>query len=447
MKFTKLLAILMVSFSMFAASWLQAQEQAKPIDQAQIQRLGVVFEAVRQLYVDKKSDKEIIEHAMEGMLADLDPHSAYLSGDELRDLSDMTEGGFVGIGIEITMKHGLLQVVTPLDDSPAKKAGIEPGDLIMRVDGKAVRGMKISEVVKNIRGKPGTTVTLVLMRKGVDHPVTVKVPREQIEIHSVRSKIIDQNYGYIRIASFQSNTGDQVLDAIDELNQKAKNHLKGIILDLRNNPGGVMQAAVAVADAFLDVNKVGYDHKVVYTKGRVDDMKYTGYVATGDRTKGLPVVAIINNGSASAAEIVAGALQDHHRALIVGERSFGKGSVQTVYPLDDEGAIKLTTARYYTPSGRAIQAKGVTPDVDIKAWKIPDNAKPAESFDIREEGLQSHLTQEQSADQGDVALMQDIKAEEAGEAKKDLIYEDYQLHEAVTLLKALSRLSVIKAAS
>ena len=268
---------------------------------------------------------------------------------------------------EVTLKHGLLQVVTPLDDSPAKKAGIEPGDLIMRVDGKAVRGMKINQVVKSIRGKPGTRVTLAIMRKGVDHPLTVTVPREKIEIDSVRSKVIDQHYGHIRIASFQSNTGDQVLDAIDQLQKKANNHLEGIILvegiilDLRNNPGGVMQAAVAVADAFLDVNKVGYDHKVVYTKGRVDEMKYTGYVATSDKTNGIPIVAIINNGSASAAEIVAGALQDHHRALIVGERSFGKGSVQTVYPLGNGDAIKLTTARYYTPSGRAIQAQGMTP--------------------------------------------------------------------------------------
>jgi carboxyl-terminal processing protease len=446
MKKYKPFIILAVVLSIALTGFVQAHEPTKPINKKQIQRLGVVFEAVRQLYVDEKSDKEIVEHAMEGMLSDLDPHSAYLSGDELRDLNDMTEGGFVGIGIEITLKHGLLQVVTPLDDSPAKKAGIEPGDLIMRVDGKAVRGMKINQVVKSIRGKPGTRVTLAIMRKGVDHPLTVTVPREKIEIDSVRSKVIDQHYGYIRIASFQSNTGDQVLDAIDQLQKKANNHLEGIILDLRNNPGGVMQAAVAVADAFLDVNKVGYDHKVVYTKGRVDEMKYTGYVATSDKTNGMPIVAIINNGSASAAEIVAGALQDHHRALIVGERSFGKGSVQTVYPLGNGDAIKLTTARYYTPSGRAIQAQGVTPDVQIKAWKIPENAKPAESFEIREEGLQSHLAKErQPVDEDDVALMQDIKDQEANEAKKDLIYRDYQLHEAVTLLKALSKLNATKA--
>jgi len=445
----KYLALVVFAFSLcggvFAADNMVETNQS--FDQEQVVRLGTVVEAIRQLYVDKKNDKELIDHALEGMLADLDPHSAYLDKDEVRALSDMTEGGFSGIGVEIEMKRGMLQVVSPLDGSPASKAGVKPGDLIVKVDGKVVRGMKVSQIIKRIRGPKGSTVMLTILRKGKNQPLVVAVKRDDIKLNSVRSKVLAPHYGYIRISSFQSNTGDDVLDAIKQLKKDTKGELKGVVVDLRNNPGGVLQAAVAVSDAFLDVNKIGYDHKVVYTKGRMPEGQYTGYVSTADKLGGVPIVVLINNGSASAAEIVAGALQDHHRALIVGTRSFGKGSVQTVFPMKDGTAIKLTTARYYTPAGRAIQAKGIEPDVAVKEWKIPDTIKVQEGFDIREEGLDHHLNaeNEQQNGQDDKALLQQINSDEDKTDKKDLIYRDYQLHQALTLLRALTTITTNQA--
>lgn len=381
-----------------------------------------VYEHIRQGYVDEIDDKTLLEYAIKGMLSELDPHSAYLDASSFEDLQMNTTGEFGGLGIEVGMEDGFIKVISPIDDTPAQKAGVQAGDLIIKLDDTPVKGIGLGGAIKLMRGPKGSKIQLTIMRKGIEKPLVLTLIRDIISVESVRSKMFDDGYGYIRIAQFQVNTGKELITEIKKLNS-TKAPLKGLVLDLRNNPGGVLQASVEVVDAFLN------DGLIVYTKGRIANADLRYNAQTGDETNGLPIVVLINDGSASASEIVAGALQDHHRALIMGTSSFGKGSVQTVIPLSDDKAIKLTTALYYTPSGRSIQAQGIIPDLIVNRANIT----PLESkgLRIKEADLAGHLgngngKKERGSSTNDVTTDTD-----------DILKKDNQLLEALNVLKGL----------
>ncbi len=343
--------------------------------------LGDVFALVRADYVDKVSDETLVEGAINGMLTSLDPHSNYLNAKNFNDMKVQTRGEFGGLGIEVSMENGLVKVVSPIDDTPAAHAGIKPGDLITRLDGTPVQGLTLPEAVEKMRGPVNSDITLTIRRAGRD-PFDVKLTRAIIKIKSVRSHLEGGNIGYIRITSFNEQTDVGLTNAMKTLKKEANNKLIGVVLDLRNNPGGLLDQAVAVSDAFLDKGEI------VSTRGRRSDDAQRYDAHGGDIAAGLPVAVLINGGSASASEIVAGALKDHHRAILIGTRSFGKGSVQTIIPLAGHGAMRLTTARYYTPSGRSIQARGIEPDVVVEAAKIErpaakDATKDAKTADSK----------------------------------------------------------------
>ena len=326
---------------------------------------GEVMERAKLNYVEEVSDKKLIESAINGMLTSLDPHSSYLDADSFNYMSEQTKGKFGGLGIEVTMDNGLVKVVSPIDDTPAAKAGIKAGDYITNINGETVVGMSLNDAVSKMRGKVGEKVKLSIRRVN-SKPIELTIKRQEIKIQSVKNEIKEDSIVYIRISSFTEDVDKSVSEAITKAKKKLKNKLLGIVIDVRNNPGGLLDQAVDVSDLFLEKGEI------VSTRSRneADTVKYMAN--EGDIAKGLPIVVIINEGSASASEILAGALQDHHRAIILGEKSFGKGSVQTVIPLRDYGAMRLTTARYYTPSGRSIQAKGIEPDVEVKPAKIEE---------------------------------------------------------------------------
>jgi carboxyl-terminal processing protease len=326
----------------------------------QLNLFGDVFEKIRSDYVDKPEDSKLIESAINGMLTSLDPHSSYMDAKSFKDMQVQTRGEFGGLGIEVTMEDGQLKVVTPIDDTPAAKAGVMAGDIIAAIDDEPVQGLSLNQAVEKMRGAVNTPVRLKIVRKGASDPLELKITRDVIRIRSVRLRNEGGDVGYIRITQFNEQTFDGLKKAIEELNKEIPaDKLKGYVVDLRNNPGGLLDQAIAVSDAFLERGEI------VSTRGRNADESQRYNARSGDLTKGKPVIVLINGGSASASEIVAGALQDHKRATVVGSRSFGKGSVQTIIPLGSNGAIRLTTARYYTPSGRSIQAKGIDPDVQI----------------------------------------------------------------------------------
>ena len=392
-----------------------------------IRSLGEVFGKIKQNYVEKVEDKELLENAIRGLLSGLDPHSAYLDKDAFTELREGTSGEFGGLGIVVGMKDGFVNVISPIDDTPAERAGVKSGDLIIRLDDKNVKGMTLEDAVGIMRGKPNTDIELTIVREGADKPLKIEVTRAIIKIQSVRSKTLDKGFGYIRVSAFQERTGADLRKAISKLKKANNKKLKGLVLDLRNNPGGLLSAAVEVSDAFLD----GGD--VVSIKGR-NESNTTTYSAKGmDLINEAPIIVLINGGSASASEIVAGALQDHKRAIIMGNLSFGKASVQTVVPLGNGSALKLTTARYYTPSGASIQAKGITPDIvldDVKVSKADDDGFKR----TKEKDLTGHL------DNGD----SEKKANNKKSSKKDkedklvLAKDDYALYEALNLLKGLN---------
>jgi carboxyl-terminal processing protease len=359
------------------------------------------YSRIKQNYVESVDDKELIEHAIRGMLEGLDPHSDFLMGDDYLDLKESTHGEFGGLGLEVGAENGFIKVIAPIDDTPAQKAGVKAGDLIIRLDGKPVKGMSLSKAVKSMRGKPGTELMLTILREGEEQPLQIKVVRDIIHIVSVKSRLLEERFGYIRISNFQIATARNLLEKVEKLQQQADGSLKGLILDLRNNPGGVLTAAVAVSDAFLD------DGLIVYTEGRTADSKITYSATANDILDGEPIVVLVNEGSASASEIVAGALQDHRRAVIVGQQTFGKGSVQTVVPVMEEAAIKLTTARYYTPLGRSIQAEGIKPDIELAPVSI-ELSKKISAHSIKEKDLTGHLVN------GDGEKEQHLKPEESG---------------------------------
>lgn len=323
-----------------------------------------VFERVKQDYVEPVEDRELIEAAINGMLTSLDPHSGYLDLEHFRDMQVQTKGEFGGLGIEVTMENGLVKVVSPIDDTPAARAGLQPGDFITHLDGEPVTGLTLSEAVDRMRGRVGTDILLTVLRQSAGEPFDVTITRAIITIRSVRHRLEGGDVGYVRVTSFTEQTENGIADAVEELQAESGDALKGFVLDLRNNPGGLLEQAVAVSDAFLNAGEI------VSTRARDLDETQRFNAREGDLADGLPMVVIINGGSASASEIVAGALQDHGRALVLGTKSFGKGSVQTIMPLPGNGAMRLTTARYYTPSGRSIQAKGIDPDIIVQPARL-----------------------------------------------------------------------------
>lgn len=397
-----------------------AATTALPLDE--IRTFTEVFQKIKTDYVEEIDDKTLLENAIRGMLAGLDPHSDYLDGEAYLGLQEGTTGEFGGLGVEIGMENGFIKVISPIDDTPAKRAGIEAGDLIVKMDDTPVKGMSIEDAIKMMRGKPGSDIKLTIVREGSEAPIDVIVTRDIITVKSVKFETLEPGFAYVRISSFQSHTGADVKRAIEKTLKENNNKIKGLILDLRNNPGGLLGAAVEVSDAFLTGGKI------VFTKGRVQDSELRFNAKPSDMLNGAPIVVLVNGGSASASEIVAGALQDHRRAVIMGRPTFGKGSVQTVLPMKNDTAVKLTTARYYTPNGRSIQAEGIQPDVVIERLRLDEDKSP--SLQIKERDLSGHLSQ------GDV----EKEAKERAAGSRSLAKEDYELYEALNMLKGLALL-------
>ena len=388
-----------------------------PLDELRI--FAEAFDRVSSHYVEEVDDKTLLENAIKGMLAGLDPHSAYLDQTSFSDLQETTTGNYGGLGLEVGMEDGFIKVIAPMDDTPAAKAGIESGDLIIQLDNRPVKGMSLSEAIELMRGPPGSPVDLVIIREEESMPLELTLNREVIQVSSVRQRILEDGFGYLRIAQFQNNTGPDVARAIDKLTEEQE--LSGLVLDLRNNPGGVLQAAVEVSDLFID------EGLIVYTDGRLatSDLRFSA--TPNDRTEGVPIIVLVNAGTASASEIVAGALQDHQRAIIMGTSTFGKGSVQTILPLSEEKAIKLTTALYYTPNGRSIQAEGIVPDIWVERSTVTKSKRSA--LRVTEKDLPKHLPNGDTDESEGYLEISD---------RLDLTARDYQLNEALTVLKGLN---------
>jgi len=402
---------------------------------------GEVFDRVRSDYVEPVADNKLIESALNGMLTSLDPHSSYMNEKSFGDMKIQTKGEFGGLGIEVTMENGLVKVVSPIDDTPAAKAGVKPGDFISEIDSGAVMGMTLQDAVDKMRGPIGTTVKLTIFREGAKEPLPLTIKRDLIKIQSVRSRTEDDVI-YLRITSFSEATADTMRAAYEKEKKTIGSKLKGVVLDLRNNPGGLLDQAVDVSDAFLDHGEI------VSTRSRKPEDSRRYSAKKGDIATGLPMVVLINEGSASASEIVAGALKDHKRSVVLGMKSFGKGSVQTVIPIEDHGAIRLTTSRYYTPSGLSIQAKGITPDIMVEQAKV-ETLKPTNNFS--ELNLPGHLDNDQGKVEEKPEPANDNKKDTKKDTKKDALKDDkkdikndkdstsdYQLSRALDLIRALS---------
>ena len=384
-----------------------------------------VFGRIKNDYVEPVDDRKLLKYAIEGMLSGLDPHSAYLDEDDYRDLRVGTSGEFGGLGIEVGMEDGFVKVISPIDDTPAKRAGVKSGDLIIRLDEKPVKGMTLDEAVKLMRGKPGSEIKLTIVREGVDKPVVLTVVRDVIKTVSVKQRMLEPGFGYVRLSQFQARTPEDMLTGIGKLKREAGGSLKGLIIDLRDNPGGVLNAAVAISDAFLTGGTI------VYTEGRIRDSQLKFKAAPDDVLEGSPVVVLVNGGSASASEIVAGALQDHKRAVIMGQQTFGKGSVQTIVPVNERTAVKLTTARYFTPNGRSIQAEGIVPDIKLGNVQLTRGKELATR--IKESDLAGHLVNPENGDD-----QQHGNKKKPAKDKPDESETDYALSEALNLLKGLA---------
>lgn len=448
--------LLGVLISLNISAWAEKSITSKlPIEDLRV--FAEVFGRIKSDYVENVEDKQLIDEALTGMLQGLDPHSAYLDKDAFKDMQAGTQGEFGGLGIEVTMEDGLVKVVAPIEDSPAYRAGLKAGDLVMKLDDKQVRGMTLGEAVKIMRGKKGTDIILTVLRKGASKPLEYKITRDIIKTNSVKTKQIEDGYGYVRISQFQERTGEDLAKTLKKISQENKEPLKGFVLDLRNNPGGLLDAAVGVSAAFLPKNDL-----VVYTEGRVADSKMRLSARPSDYArrsrvdylrdlpeeyKNVPMVVLVNAGSASASEIVAGALQDHERATVLGVKSFGKGSVQTILPMNNGSAIKLTTARYFTPKGRSIQAKGIVPD------QIVEDGSD-QSYRLHEADLKGSLSNPTDSSAGKEKTEQKSNAaqEAIDKAKKDFkkpkyatpkgriepaSKDDFQFVQAMNFLKGL----------
>ena len=391
-----------------------------PLPLDELRTFAEVMDRIKAAYVEPISDKTLLENAIKGMLSNLDPHSAYLEPEDFRDLQESTSGEFGGLGIEVGTEDGFIKVITPIDDTPASAAGIQPGDLIVKIDGQPTKGLSMIEAVDKMRGKAGSKIELSLVREG-GKPFDVVLTRAVIKVRSVKSQLLENNYGYLRITQFQVNTGEEVGKALAKLRSKNGGKLHGLVLDLRNNPGGVLQAAVEVTDHFLTKGLI------VYTEGRIANSQLRFSADPADASEGVPLVVLINGGSASASEIVAGALQDHKRGVLMGTDSFGKGSVQTVLPLNNDRALKLTTALYFTPNGRSIQAQGIVPDIEVARAKL---TREQDDGTIKEADLLGHLNNGNGG-----ADKPSASKTARPERPQD---DDYQLSQALNLLKGLN---------
>lgn len=421
--FSRILTTLLIASSLNA---VYADTETNPIPLDEIRTFTEVFAKVKNDYIESIDDRQLIENAIRGMLEGLDPHSTYLDKEDYKDLQEGTTGEFGGLGIEVGMEDGFVKVISPIDNTPASRAGIMAGDLIIRLDDKSVKGMGLNDVVNLIRGKPGSDIELTIVRESEEKPLTFTLTRDVITVKSVRGKILEPGFGYVRISNFQSHTAEDLRKAIEKLKQNNKEKLVGLILDLRNNPGGILNAAVGVSDLFLD------NGLIVYTEGRIKDSKLKFTAKPSDILRNAPIIVLVNGGSASASEIVAGALQDHERAIIMGEQTFGKGSVQTILPMNDGAALKLTTARYHTPSGRSIQASGIKPDIIIENVRF-ESKVDTKTGTIKEADLSGHLDNDQEEENTSRNEKQDDNQE-----KPSLVESDYQLYEALNVLKGLA---------
>ena len=404
--------------------------EAEALPLSELRTFTEIFAKIKSDYVEPVDDKELLENAIHGMLEGLDPHSTYLDRDSYKDLQEGTSGEFGGLGIEVGMENGFVKVISPIDDTPAHKAGIKAGDLIIKLDDRSVKGMSLNDAVDIMRGKPGDPITLTIIRENAEKPLIITIVRDIIKIKSVRFETLEPGFGYLRISSFQSHTVEGLRQAIDQLKKDNSEKLKGVILDLRNNPGGILNAAVGVSDMFLNKGMI------VYTEGRIKNSKLKFNAKPNAKLPDVPLIVLVNGGSASASEIVAGALQDHGRGIIMGEKTFGKGSVQTVLPMNNNAALKLTTARYYTPNGRSIQASGITPDIIIDKVKI-SRIEETFSASVKEADLIGHLDngqEEAPVTEGDEELKKDTSEEET----VPLSSRDYELYEALNVLKGLA---------
>jgi carboxyl-terminal processing protease len=442
-----------VSLSLHFAAVADKESVSTPLPIEELRAFTEVFGRIKSDYVEPVSDKKLITDAIAGMLNGLDPHSAYLDADAFKDLQVGTHGEFGGLGIEVGMEDGVVKVISPIEDTPAYQAGIKSGDFIIKLDDTLIKGMSLTDAVKRMRGKPGSKIVLTIIRKDEPKPLEITLVRAVIKVQSVKSKLPEPGYGFVRITQFQEKTGENLASALENLVKQNKGPLKGIVLDLRNDPGGLLTGAVAVSSAFLPK-----DSLVVYTEGRTEDAKMrltanpenylrssgeNDYLkAIPDSFKSMPMVVLVNAGSASASEIVAGALQDHKRAVIMGVQTFGKGSVQTVLPLGNGTGIKLTTARYYTPGGRSIQAKGIVPDIVVED---PASAgRDSGIFRLREADLDKHLlndkpSTDKSNTSGKSTLPPPDTNEDGANAKPAEFgsKDDYQLNQALNLLKGI----------
>lgn len=401
--------------------------EALPVDE--IRTFAEVFTKVKKDYVEELGDADLLESAIKGLLEGLDPHSSYLDEEAYLALQEGTTGQFGGLGIEVGMEDGFIKVISPIDDTPAQQAGIQAGDLIIRLDETPVKGLSLSEAVNRMRGEPGTDITLTIVREGEEKPLKIAITRDLIKVRSVRSRTLAPGFGYLRISHFQIHTAEDARVALQKLKEDNDNELQGLVIDLRNNPGGTLSGAVGVSDLFLNKGLI------VYTKGRIEDSNLSFHAKPADMLNGAPIVALVNAGSASASEIVAGALQDHQRGVVMGQRTFGKGSVQSVLTISNNAALKLTTALYYTPSGRSIQAEGIEPDIVIDRVKI--EAIGGEADIITEENLNQHLKGEENDEQDEELDEAAVKARET----QTMLEKDYALRQALNVLKGLKILS------
>jgi carboxyl-terminal processing protease len=428
---------------------LPDEVERTPLDTLRL--FAEAYNRIKLNYVEQVDDSELVEAAIQGMLESLDPHSAFLVKEDYDELQESTQGEFGGLGIEISLENGLVKVIAPMDDTPAMKAGVQAGDLILKLDDKPIKGMPLNKAVDLMRGKPGTDITLTILREGEKKPLVITITRDIIQVASVKSRVLDKQFGYIRISNFQNATARDMVNKLQELHKEIDGPIRGLVLDLRNNPGGVLNAAVSVSDAFLEGGII------VYTEGRTEDSRIKYAAKSGDILSGAPIIVLVNEGSASASEIVAGALQDHKRAVIMGNQTFGKGSVQTVVPVADDAAIKLTTARYYTPGGRSIQAEGIVPDIKLENVSV-SMKNESTGILVKEKDLEGHLANGHSDDEkqpsdrdetdngekdekeeeAEQKPKSDSSDEESSAASKPLVVDDYALSEALNVLKAIA---------